>query len=187
MADVCAATGAKDSDEALGKIRAGQVAIGERDGLQKALQSQAAASLQKEFRSELKSALKEGRLTLGELATVIPAFMKDDEGKKALAALEQVKSQDRKELLDAVCQGQIGPKSFARVKAFIGTRQAQAVVPAPAVQPPLTEETAAKVTQVSDEQVKAIANATGIPAERAAKLAAVKSDSVSDYVAALSK
>jgi len=198
MADACAAVGAKDSDEALGKIRAGQLAIGERDGLQKALGAQAQVGLQKEFRQELKAAVKDGRLSLGEVRAVVPTMLKDEEQKKVADALakldapkddatDEQKKSYRSQLLDAVCSGQVSDKRLKTIRAFIGTRQPSAIVPAPVVQPALTEENAAKVTKLSDEQVKAMATQTGIAPERVAQLAAVKGNTVEDYIKAVEK
>lgn len=162
--DALTASGAKNADEALGKIRAGLVAIGERDALSAAMKQQTTAATQKEFRSELKSALKEGRLTMGELTTVIPTFMNDEEGAKATAALAACKSQERKELLDAVCAGQIGPKRLISVKAFLAARPA-AVLPPPAEQPADDEKNRTQVRAVSEAQLKEFGSQYGLAPE----------------------
>lgn len=186
--DVLVASGAKTAEEAIGKIRAGLVAIGERDVLTAALKAQEQKATQKEFRSELKAALKEGRITMGELATVIPTFMKDEERDKALAALKDVKSQDRKELLDAVCAGQIGDKRMSSVRAFLTARQSNAVVPAPARQPADNDENAQQqVTQAipaTEAQLKEFRAKYGM-APPSADL--VRAETVDEYLAAKQK
>jgi hypothetical protein len=165
QADVLAAIGGT-ADEALGNIRAGLIAVGERNALQAALKTQSEQSTQKEFRTELKGALKEGRMTLGELRAVIPTLMEDEEQKKALAAIEKLdappapdapKEQHksyRSELLDAVCAGSIGVKRMPSVRAFVNARPAAEKLPAAAAEPTLSGENGAVVRREGEVQLK---------------------------------
>lgn len=179
--------GAKDTDEAIGKIRAGVLAIGERDGLLKAFRSQEQAGLQKEFRGDLKAAIKEGRLSLGELRAVIPTFLKDESAKKANEAIAKLDAEPtadapadqrkgyRSQLLDAVCAGEISEKRLASVKAFLAVRQPMAIVPAAKQEPPLTTETSTKVKLVSDQQLGEFKSKYGFDRDAVAALADVTS------------
>lgn len=181
------------ADEALGNIRAGLVALGERDTLHKALKTQSEQSTQKEFRGELKSALKEGRITLGELRAVIPTMMKEEEQKKVTAAIEKLdappapdapKEQHksyRAELLDAVCAGLIGAKRMPSVRAFVNARP-PAEKPA-AAEPVLSGENGAVVQRegeaqlkklgATDAQLKDFGSKYGISADVATEMASV--------------
>jgi hypothetical protein len=202
-ADALAAAGARDADEALGKIRAGLVAIGERDGLHTALKAQAQSGVQKEFRHELKAALKDGRLTLGELRTVIPTMMKDEEGAKAVAAIAKLdvideakaSKEDRKSyrdrLLDAVCAGQIGDKRIVSVRAFVNARPAKAVLPEAKSQPGDDNVDAkaavSNAVVASDEQMKAFNAKYSLRLNPAEVGALLRAETVDEAIAAKQK
>lgn len=125
--DVLAQSDSKDSSEALGKIRAGTEALVERDFLKGELKAQQGAETKRAFRGAVKEALKEGRLTLGQASTVVPTFFKDEEQAKITAALATVKEQSRKEVLDALCAGDISPKRLSSVRAYLNAQSAQQV------------------------------------------------------------
>lgn len=125
--DVMVATGSTDADAALGKARAGAEAIAERDRLKLEVKAKEDEAVKTAFRADLKAALKDGRVTLGQASKVIPTFLKDEEAEKALAALASIKEQSRKAVLDALCSVHISAKALVRMRAFIESQPASAV------------------------------------------------------------
>jgi ClpP class serine protease len=162
---VLASTDSKSADEAFGKVVAGASAIAERDQLRAQLKEQEAGIVQREFRSEVKSAMKDGRLTLGELP-IVTSFMKDEERDKADAALAACKSQERKELLDALCQGTVSAKRLVTLKAFL-SKKSKVDLPKPKAEVADTREGRDKAAreQASPEQVKAFVGSYGVRPE----------------------
>lgn len=185
--DLVVASGAKSEAELLGTVRAGSEAIVARDTLQTQLKAQGDESVQREFRAAMKDAFKDGRLTLGEAAKILP-FMKDEEAAKAKAALDGLKEQSRKEVLSAICQGRVSPGRLKNIKAYLDLCKPNAATPAAKTEPENTDGNRAQVSKVTDEQIAQYARETGVSRERAAALlATIKSDSVDDYLRAIEK
>lgn len=167
--DILATTGAKDTAEALGSVRAGIEAVAQRNLLQSQLKDQKAESVQAEFRAVMKDAFKDRRLSLGEASKILP-MLKDEEASKAETALAAITEQKRSTVLDALCTAQVSEKRLKSIKAYIEKCSPNAALPAPKGEPPLTQENGKQVAMHSDAQLKEFGSKYGL-SESAVKMA----------------
>lgn len=133
---VLAIAGGTDVAAALGKLRAGVEALGERDQLRLEAADRERARIQGEFKAALEGALAGPRpsLTLGQLGKVIPTLLDEEPGKAALEAIEKVPTQTADALLAAICAAPVSPSALTRTKAFLAAQSPQ--LPRASVEPP---------------------------------------------------
>ena len=134
-----ASLGAKDADEALGKMRAAAESLDELNRVRAERAAEQAAATQREFRAVLEQALAgdKPKLTLGQVAAVVPTFLEEAEEKKAVEAISKIGNQTAEEVIKAVCSAQATPRAISRIKSYIGA--SAPVIPTVKTEPELPE------------------------------------------------
>jgi len=171
--EVLAAAGSTDPDEAVGNVRAGIEALKERDELRADLKAQKHDTTQSEFRRTVKKALKSRKLTLGQVATHVVPFLKEEEAAKATAAIAAVPEQTKKLVLDALCTAQASPKALKKLQAFLSKQTEQ--LPTGKDEPPPDDASRAQVLTLSSDQAKQFGKDYGLKQETISKFLNVTS------------
>jgi hypothetical protein len=164
--DALAATVSRSTAEALGKIAAGAQAIEERDTLRAQVKEQESEMARRELRGELKEAIKDGRLTLGELQNVVPTLLKEEE-RERLAPLLATAAGDRKALLAVYATANVG-KRLSTVKAYLAAKAP--TLTQPRKEPPNDKQSRDRIaseaaTVAATEEAKKFAQSYGLKPE----------------------
>jgi hypothetical protein len=154
---VCSALGCGSAAEAVGKVTAAAEALAERDALRSALAAAEQSARADRLRSALTAAVDEKRLTLGELARVVPSLYGAGRA-AAVEAVGKVEKQEASALVGALVGVPLSAEAVDSVTAYIDAKAPASLpspVGAPAIPAGAAEAVAAELDKTTDTIRKA--------------------------------
>lgn len=145
--DLFTATGAVTADQAVGRVSAWREAAGRVAQMEDERTRSEAAARKDDFKVLLEESVESKKLTLGELARVVPTFFDEADAKKMTAAIEGVPAQTAAGLIEAISSVAVSEQALARTRAFIEAKAP--ALPRARGEPPLDEANRAAVVNVS--------------------------------------
>jgi signal peptide peptidase SppA len=148
--DLFAATGAVTADQAVGRVSAWREAAGRVAHMEEERTKGEVAARHGAFKSLVTEGVETKRLTLGELARVVPTFFDAAESEKMRASIEAMPAQTAANLIDAICSVQVSEQALERTKAFLEAKAS--AFPTARREPALDEHNRAQVVSVSKDE-----------------------------------
>lgn len=155
-ASAIAALGVATASEAIGKLTAAVEALAERDGLRADLANERQANRSRVLTAALSGAVADQRITLGELARVVPTLL----GSSRAAAVEAIgaSAQEVAPLVAAIASVALSADAVESVTAYLDSKAPATIAPvaiAPAIPVGAVDADAAEHAEISDVITKA--------------------------------
>lgn len=147
-----ASTGSVDTDEALGKVKAGMSALAELEQVKAEREREQVAATQAKYKAALADGFKTKKLTLGEAKTV--ASLLNEKAQSTVEAALEGAEATQEAVIAALCAAPVSAKALKRVEGFLAAKSP--ALPEAKKEPPLDQAHGNSVIMASEEQLRKI-------------------------------